>query len=114
MYKFPLLFLLSISFQLSYTQTVNDLAVFLGSELNGTARYNAMAGAFGALGGDLSGMAINPAGSSVFLYSEFGTTMTSYVLLPLWCSRYQSILHLDNTWLKNGEVGRHCYVHLLQ
>ncbi len=35
-----------------------------------------MAGAFGALGGDLSGMAINPAGSSVFLYSEFGTTMT--------------------------------------
>ena len=76
MHKFSLLFLLSISFQLSYAQTVNDLAVFLGSELNGTARYNAMAGAFGALGGDLSGMAINPAGSSVFLYSEFGTTMT--------------------------------------
>lgn len=75
MYKFPLLFLLSISFQLSYAQTVNDLTVFLGSELNGTARYNSMAGAFGALGGDLSGMSINPAGSSVFLYSEFGTTL---------------------------------------
>lgn len=75
MYKFRLLFILSISFQLTYAQSLNDLNIFLGSELNGTSRFNAMAGAFGALGGDLSGISINPAGSSVFLYSEFGATM---------------------------------------
>ncbi len=32
----------------------------------GTARYNAMSGAFGALGGDMSAFALNPAGSAVF------------------------------------------------
>ena len=35
-----------------------------------------MAGAFGALGGDLTSISINPAGSSVFLYSEIGGTLT--------------------------------------
>lgn len=34
---------------------------------NGSARYNALSGAFGALGGDLSAVAMNPAGSAVFL-----------------------------------------------
>ncbi|NJX17140.1 transporter, partial [Tamlana crocina] len=35
----------------------------------GTARYRAMSGAFGALGGDLSALNVNPAGSAVFLNS---------------------------------------------
>ncbi|GIS00332.1 MAG: hypothetical protein CM15mP102_11520 [Flavobacteriales bacterium] len=34
-----------------------------------------MGGAFGALGGDLSSISINPAGSSIFLDSEFGVTL---------------------------------------
>ena len=38
----------------------------------GSARYNSMGGAFGALGGDLSAISINPAGSSVFTNSEVG------------------------------------------
>jgi len=36
--------------QISVSQTVNDVTVFLSEELNGSARYNSMAGAFGALG----------------------------------------------------------------
>ena len=36
----------------------------------GTARFNALSGAFGALGGDLSAIAINPAGGAVFLRNE--------------------------------------------
>lgn len=36
----------------------------------GTARFNALSGAFGALGGDLSSISINPAGSAVFLISS--------------------------------------------
>ncbi|PXV67403.1 outer membrane protein transport protein (OMPP1/FadL/TodX) [Dysgonomonas alginatilytica] len=43
--------------------------------LKGTARSVAMGGAFGALGGDISGIAINPAGIGVYTTSEIVTTM---------------------------------------
>lgn len=56
----------------------NDLGVlFSGDDNNGTARYRAMSGAFGALGGDLSAAEINPAGIAVFLKSEFSASLTS-------------------------------------
>ena len=48
--------------------------LFSGEDDNGTARYNAMGGAFGALGGDFSATAINPAGAAVFNNSSFGIT----------------------------------------
>ena len=44
-----------------------DLSIlFSGNDGNGSARFAAMSGAFGALGGDVSSMSINPAGISVF------------------------------------------------
>lgn len=43
--------------------------------LKGTARSVAMGGAFGALGGDISGIAINPAGIGVYTTSEIVTTV---------------------------------------
>lgn len=43
--------------------------------LKGTARSVAMGGAFGALGGDISGIAINPAGIGVYTTSEIVTTL---------------------------------------
>lgn len=50
----------------------SDAAIlFSNTELNGTSRFNAMGGAFGALGGDLSATSINPAGTAVFKDSEF-------------------------------------------
>ena len=53
-----------------------DLGVlFTGEDNNGTARFRAMGGAFGALGGDLSALEINPAGGSVFLKSEFSSSL---------------------------------------
>lgn len=63
---------------ISNAQTLgyNDLgALFSKEKINGTARYNAMSGAFGALGGDLSAMEINPAGAAVFLKSEFAISL---------------------------------------
>ena len=63
---------------ISNAQTLgyNDLGVLFSKEkINGTARYNAMSGAFGALGGDLSAMEINPAGAAVFLKSEFAISL---------------------------------------
>lgn len=50
--------------------TPNDILKYNNSDLNGTARFKAMSGAFGALGGDLSALKINPAGGAVFNYNN--------------------------------------------
>ncbi len=58
------------------TLSYNDIGVLFSKEsINGTARYNAMSGAFGALGGDLSSIETNPAGAAVFLKSEFAVSL---------------------------------------
>ena len=58
------------------TLSYNDIGVLFSEEsVNGTARYNAMSGAFGALGGDLSSIETNPAGAAVFLKSEFAVSL---------------------------------------
>lgn len=44
-------------------------------DLRGTARFMSMAGAFGALGGDLSTLNQNPGGIGVYRTSEIGVTM---------------------------------------
>jgi hypothetical protein len=46
--------------------------------LNGTARFRAMSGAFGALGGDLSSININPAGAAIFSNNQIAVTLSSY------------------------------------
>lgn len=43
----------------------------------GTARFRSMSGAFGALGGDLSAINVNPAGSTVFSNNQIGITLSS-------------------------------------
>jgi len=66
--------LLSISFT-GYSQTFEDVLRYSSYFHEGTARFNSMGGAFGALGGDLSAISINPASSSIFIDSEFGVTL---------------------------------------
>ena len=51
-------------------QTEFDVLRFLQPEIKGSARYTAMAGAFGALGGDPSAIKDNPAGLGIFRSSE--------------------------------------------
>ncbi|MDR5591843.1 OmpP1/FadL family transporter [Christiangramia sp. SM2212] len=58
-------------------QTLQDAYRYSSSELSGTARYIGMSGAFGALGGDISAMSINPASSAVFI-SSTATASLSY------------------------------------
>ncbi len=61
---------------IGFSQNIND-ALYFSQESNlGTARYNAMGGAFGALGGDLSAINDNPASSAVFINSIFTGTLT--------------------------------------
>ena len=51
-------------------QSVLDALNSISSQTKGTARYSAMAGAFGALGGDMTSMKQNPAGIGVYRSSE--------------------------------------------
>jgi long-subunit fatty acid transport protein len=79
MKKIYLIALLCIAY-ISNAQTLsyNDIGVLFSKEnINGTARYNAMSGAFGALGGDLSAIETNPAGAAVFLKSEFAVSVNN-------------------------------------
>lgn len=57
-----------------YSQTADDALLYSKQYFNGTARSAAMGGAFGALGGDFTGIAINPAGIAVYQSSEFTFT----------------------------------------
>lgn len=59
-----------------YAQSEVDLLRLSNNDLTGTARSVAMGGAFGALGGDISGIAINPAGIGVYQSSEVAATFS--------------------------------------
>ena len=56
-------------------QTQYDALNLTQPDLNGTARYMGMGGAFGALGGDASALKDNPGGLGVYRSSELTTTL---------------------------------------
>jgi hypothetical protein len=60
------LLIIGLISSVSFSQNINDALLFSGSHEQGSARYNAMSGAFGALGGDFSAINDNPASSAVF------------------------------------------------
>ncbi|NOZ47766.1 MAG: hypothetical protein GXO79_13440 [Chlorobi bacterium] len=62
----------------SYAQNEEDALRYSQNYYGGTARFMSMGGAFGALGGDLSAAAINPAGIGLFRKSEFSITPNFY------------------------------------
>lgn len=47
-------------------QTIYDVTKMTEKDLNGTARFVGMGGAMGALGGDMSTIATNPAGIGIY------------------------------------------------
>ncbi|MBT5787667.1 MAG: hypothetical protein HOI14_01210, partial [Flavobacteriaceae bacterium] len=72
---FALVFSTLLSSNMMLGQSVGEVVRYGFEQLNGSARYQAMGGAFGALGGDLSAIANNPAGSSVFAFNEAGASI---------------------------------------
>lgn len=78
--KKNLLFFLAagLTFSTVHSQDIKDAVRYAQSELQGTARFTSMSGAFGSLGGDLSSINVNPAGSAVFNNNQFATTIGSY------------------------------------
>ncbi|HDZ06626.1 hypothetical protein LCGC14_0190610 [marine sediment metagenome] len=73
-----LTFIILTSCAIGSAQNINDALRFGTENLQGTARFQAMGGAFGALGGDLSSLNVNPAGSAVFNNSLFTVTGSNY------------------------------------
>lgn len=62
-------------------QTESDALNFTRSDINGTARYMSLGGAFTALGGDASGALRNPAGLGVYRDNEFSIS-------PMYAERF--------------------------
>ena len=77
------IYIIAILFAATFTSNSQSLGyqdlgvLFSQNDNNGSARFTAMSGAFGALGGDISSININPAGLSVFNNSLFTGTFNS-------------------------------------
>jgi hypothetical protein len=71
------LILFGLSFGIAQSQEISDAVRFSQENLNGTARFRAMSGAFGALGGDLSSINVNPAGSAIFANNQMAITASN-------------------------------------
>jgi hypothetical protein len=77
------IYIIAILFAATFTSNSQSLGyqdlgvLFSQNDNNGSARFTAMSGAFGALGGDISSININPAGISVFNNSLFTGTFNS-------------------------------------
>jgi len=77
MKKILFLFITGLSFSVSHSQEISDAMRYAQDNITGTARFRAMGGAFGAVGGDLSALSVNPAGSAVFSNNQFGVTLSN-------------------------------------
>ncbi len=78
MKKTAYILLVILTANLSQAQDTSDALRFTQDNLNGTARFRAMSGAFGALGGDLSSLNVNPAGSAIFSNNQAGATLSNF------------------------------------
>lgn len=78
MKKKIILLLIGLTFSTVKAQQISDALQYSNDDLTGTARYQAMSGAFGALGGDLSAIQVNPAGSAVFINNFSSISLSNF------------------------------------
>lgn len=62
----------------SIGQTAQDAMFFSRESIFGTARFSAMGGAFGAVGGDLSAINLNPAGAAIFSNNQTAVSLSNF------------------------------------
>lgn len=77
MKKLNLIFIGILSMSTLYAQDITDALRYSQNEIQGSARFRALSGAFGALGGDMSAVSINPAGSAVFSQSHASFSLSN-------------------------------------
>ncbi len=76
MKKLSLLFIGVISMSFINAQEIVDAVRYSQDEIQGSARFRAMSGAFGALGGEMSAISLNPAGSAIFNRSRASLSLS--------------------------------------
>ena len=59
------------------SQNISDALNYTNNNIDGSARFSSMGGAFGALGGEISSISANPAGSAIFSDSHFSLSFAS-------------------------------------
>ncbi|KAF2332567.1 OmpP1/FadL family transporter [Flavobacterium daemonense] len=77
MKKIFFLFIAGLSISAVHSQEISDAVRYAQDNLTGTARFRAMSGAFGAVGGDLSALSVNPAGSAIFNNNQLGVSFSN-------------------------------------
>ena len=70
MKKIPFFLIVAFSMAISQAQNTTDGLRYSAEQNIGTARFTALGGAMGALGGDFSAVSVNPAGGAIFLNSS--------------------------------------------
>jgi hypothetical protein len=99
-----ILTLVSAMFLNGYSQNVDDALRYSQIFYSGTARFMSMGGAFTALGGDLSSISLNPAGTGVFRSSEI--SLSSHLLYNKSTSLWNSNSSSDFRYTFNlGQIG---------
>lgn len=79
MKKLFLVIILNVSFlSIAQEMATTDALRYAVDNMNGTARFRGMGGAFGAVGGDLSAISINPAGSLFFSNNFASASISNY------------------------------------
>lgn len=67
-----------LTFGIAQSQDITDALRYSQENLSGTARFRALSGAFGALGGDLSSLNVNPAGSAIFSNNQLAVSLSNF------------------------------------
>lgn len=106
MKKILFLLITGLTVSVSHSQEISDAVRYSQDNLTGTARFRAMSGAFGAVGGDLSAMSVNPAGSAIFNNNQAGITLSNQNLVN--SSKYfnnNQTQDKDNSFILNQAGG---------
>jgi hypothetical protein len=80
MKKYITILIIAFSFATAHSQEVFDALRLGQTGIFGTARFQAMSGAFGSLGGDLSAININPAGSAIFSNNQWSVSLNDNMI----------------------------------
>ena len=98
------LFIGALSMSFLNAQDITDAIQYSQQDIFGTARFRAMSGAFGALGGDISALQINPAGSAVFLNS-YGSMTLSTSRIDTDANYFNGVTNTNSTNINFNQIG---------
>ena len=103
MIKKLLIIAIAINTLTAHAQNEVDALRYATQNLSGTARYAAMGGAFGSLGGEFSALSSNPAGIGMYQFGEI-TLTPSFNLNTTKIHIYIIVDHAGGSSSGNGNI----------